>query len=245
MRLISLFASSGCAVIERVIILEGSKFKRAWVEETVSLLESSAVVVHPTETIHGLGCRYDSRSGIERISRLKGRESHKPMIFLVPGTSWLETLCGDIPQLAAKLIEIFWPGPLTLVLKTAESARKKIPWAGDTVAVRQCAHPFTAQVLAELDLPIASTSINRSGQPVEGEPVRSLELLAAGWKDEPQLRPDLAVIDKIKSTEEKNLPSTILAVEPKGVVRIIRQGACPLSEIISKSGIEPDMPEHS
>ena len=232
-------------MIERVIILEGAGFKSAWVEETVSLLERSAVVVHPTETIHGLGCRYDSNSCIERISRLKGRKSGKPMIFLVPGPSWLYKLCGEIPQQAYKLVGLFWPGPLTLVLKTAESARKKVPWLGETVAVRQCSHPFTAQVLAELDLPIASTSLNLSGQPIVGDPESSLEILAAGWKDEPQLRPALAVIDRKKSNTENILPSTILAVESNGIVRVLRRGACPLGEIIDKAGIEPVAAEYS
>jgi len=239
MRPIWLFVCSGCVVIERVIILRSGRFKSSWVEETVRSLERSAVVVHPTETIHGLGCRYDSSSGLERISRLKRRRPDKPMIFLVPGTAWLENLCGEIPRLAARLAGLFWPGPLTLVLKTSDEARKKVPWLGETVAVRRCAHPFTARVLSELNLPIASTSLNFSGRPVEPDPERSLELLAPGWQEEPRLRPDLAVIDKRQVAKEKTLPSTILAVKPKGEMRLIRRGACPLSEIFTRTGIEP------
>ena len=226
-------------MIERLIILKGARIKKAWVEETVSLLQSSAVVVQPTETVHGLGCRYDSSTAIERIRSLKGRTPGKPMIFLIPGTGWLDNLCEEVPRTACKLIEHFWPGPLTLVLKAAESARKIVPGLGKTVAVRQCGHPFTAKVLAELDLPIISTSLNRSGQPLLNDPQRSLELLADVWKNESRLRPDLAVIDSIKTSEKEALPSTVLAVDSKGMLRIIRRGACPLSEIYSKTGIIP------
>lgn len=234
-------------MIERLIILESGRIENAWVEETVSLLAGSAVVVHPTETVHGLGCRYDSSPALERISRLKGRDPGKPMIFLLPGSAWLENLCGEIPRLSRKLVGLYWPGPLTLVLRTAASARSRVPWLGETVAVRQCGHPFTARVLAELDLPIASTSLNLSGQPAPGDPLQSLEILKTRWESEPCLRPELAVIDRMGSTgknSNKELPSTILAVEPNSAVRVIRRGACSLSEIFSKAGIDPAAVEY-
>ncbi|MFC1614050.1 L-threonylcarbamoyladenylate synthase [Gemmatimonadota bacterium] len=231
-------------MIERKIILKGAKYKSAWIEEAASLLERSAVVVHPTETVHGLGCRYDSSSGIERISRLKERPADKPMIFLVPESSWLDKLCEKVPETAYKLIEFFWPGPLTLILSTAQTARSNLAGLGETIAVRQCAHPFTAQVLEELKLPIVSTSLNRSGQPVQQDPQRSLDLLAATWKKEPSLCPELAVIDIMKSKTQV-LPSTILSVESNGTLSLIRQGACPLQEISNKAGIALSAIEHS
>ncbi|MEA2063739.1 MAG: L-threonylcarbamoyladenylate synthase [Gemmatimonadota bacterium] len=225
---------------ERVIRLgnECAEFSRSWVGEAASLLERATVVVHPTETVHGLGCRYDCRAAIERIAQLKGRKEPGRMILLVPGPLWLDTLCNEVPDVARKLARHFWPGPLTLVLKTADSARRKVPWLGTTVALRQCGHPFTSRVVEKLGLPVVSTSFNLTGQQAEhSDPQRNLEILAEGWKKKGLALPELAVMDRNISGQE-SLPSTILAVRTGGPLLLLREGVIGVEEIKARAMTE-------
>ncbi|MEA1996706.1 MAG: L-threonylcarbamoyladenylate synthase [Gemmatimonadota bacterium] len=220
-------------MIDRLVTIHSDRFREDAVHVAVSCLKSSAVVVHPTETVHGYGSRYDSLEAFKRICMLKGRPQDKPMILLVPGPEWVNRLCRDVPGAAWKLIESFWPGPLTIVLQAVE---KLCPWQAHTVALRQSAHPFTLRVLRELGLPIVSTSLNRSGDRVPSNPCEYLENLAGNKNLEPGCRIELAVIDKALTGCE-TLPSTVVSLAGEKGIHLIRQGVLPISELKKKTGI--------
>jgi len=223
-------------VADRLVRIRGSEFDRGLVAVTAELLQDGAVIVHPTETIHGYGCRYDRADSIERIRRLKGRPDTRPLILLVPDQSWIDTLCRDVTLRARALAEKFWPGALTLVFRAGLPIRNHPAWNCDTIALRQSSHPFTALVVREADLPVVSTSLGISGGEVPGDPAAFVEeLLAAGAVDPGDL-PALAVIDDLLNNAFR--PSTVLSVaEPERVV-LLREGAIPAAEIERASGIE-------
>jgi len=224
-------------VIDSLVTIQGGRYPESLVYEAAALLKNHAVVVHPTETVHGYGCRYDSADAVERIRCIKESKQNKPMILLVPGKKWVDILCRNIPELAWRLIELFWPGPLTVVFQARAGTRKVCPWLGETVALRQNAHPFTSRVLTEFDLPIVSTSLNRSGQPSPGNLRRYMEDLARKHNAEPRLRPELIVLDE-KLTQGNAQPSTVVSIVNKKSVRLIREGALSAAQIAEKAGIK-------
>ncbi len=133
----------------------------------VEMLRQGGVVAYPTETFYGLGCLADNTEAVERIFRIKGREEDKPLPLIVAD----EEMAFEVARtggtgaaaLAPDLAKVFWPGPLTLVLRAGRDFPKGVAPQGK-IALRVSSHP-TAQALARnLDNPLVSTSANTSGQ---------------------------------------------------------------------------------
>ncbi len=194
------------------------------------MVREGGVLIHPTATVHGYGCRYDMREPVERIRDYKGRDSAKPMIVLVPSASWLDKLCSDIPEEARTLASQFWPGELTLILPASSEFVQRCCWQSATVALRQCAHPFTAAMLNQLAIPLVSTSLGRSGEPV---PLDSLEFTRSLYLHsdiKKILPPELAVIDRNLESASR-LPSSLVDVSVSGKAKLLRPGALPVGMI--------------
>jgi len=225
-------------VIERLVTIRGGSFPGDLLDTAAALLRGGAVVVHPTETIHGFGCRYDSLEGVKRIRRFKGREGKKPMILLVPQKSWIERLCRDVPDAAWKLAEIFWPGALTIVFRTRQQLCRDCPWIYQSVALRQSAHPFTARLLRKIDLPVVSTSLSRSGRALPQDSRRFLDELVEQFNTDDSLRLELAIIDEKLDNGSSAQPSTIVSVVDSESITLIREGALSAGEITEKSGLD-------
>lgn len=113
--------------------------------------------------------------GIQRIYRLKGREGRKPLALLVPTLEAARPLVEWIPPEASRLAKKFWPGPLTLVLE-ASALGKLVTGGLRTIGVRVPDHPIALEILKKVGLPLATTSVNRSGKPpaVTGESAAKL-----------------------------------------------------------------------
>src|SRR5437868_9802888 len=86
------------------------------IEHAATLLRSGEVVVFPTETVYGLGADAFQPAALERIFAAKGRPFSDPLIVHIADNSDLELLTTAIPEQAKRLVEAFWPGPLTLIL---------------------------------------------------------------------------------------------------------------------------------
>jgi L-threonylcarbamoyladenylate synthase len=102
-------------------------------------------------------------TGIKRIYALKGRQGRKPLALLVPTLAAAHPLVEDIPREAERLAERFWPGPLTLVLKASPLGRL-VTGGLATIGVRIPDHPMALAILKKVGIPLATTSVNRSGQ---------------------------------------------------------------------------------
>lgn len=135
------------------------------IEAAAALLMEGEVVAFPTETVYGLGANALSREAVDKIFKAKGRPSDNPLIVHIAEKSQLNELVREIPDVAKKLIDRFWPGPLTLVLKKAEGIAENVTAGLDTVAVRMPDHPVALAIIAAAGLPIAAPSANVSGRP--------------------------------------------------------------------------------
>jgi L-threonylcarbamoyladenylate synthase len=128
----------------------------------VSLINDEIIGI-PTETVYGLAGNAFSESAIKKIFALKKRPYYNPLIVHIKSASLLNTIARDIPEMAQRLAEEFWPGPLTLVLKKQPHISDYITAGKDTVAIRVPNHPIALALLEKLDFPLAAPSANPFG----------------------------------------------------------------------------------
>nr|WP_246423670.1 L-threonylcarbamoyladenylate synthase [Roseospira goensis] len=127
-------------------------------------MRAGALVAFPTETVYGLGADARSDAAVAAIYTAKGRPATNPLIVHVADAAALPEL-AVVPEAAARLAAVLWPGPLTLVLRRRPGAPlcARVSADGPTVAVRSPAHPVAQALLTAAGLPVAAPSANRSG----------------------------------------------------------------------------------
>ncbi len=135
------------------------------INEAVAALAQGRLVAFPTETVYGLGADSTSDAAVARVYEAKGRPVFNPLIAHVPGLAEAEALVV-MPESGRKLARVFWPGPLTLVLKRRDSCPVSLlASAGlDTLAVRVPDHPVAQRLLRAAGRPLVAPSANPSGQ---------------------------------------------------------------------------------
>ena len=129
-----------------------------------SLLANGRLVAFATETVYGLGAHACDPQAVARIFEAKERPRFDPLIVHVPDVHSLTEVVSSIPPLAQRLIEAFWPGPLTLVLPKSERIPDLVTAGLPTVGVRIPAHPFALDLLRRANVPVAAPSANPFGQ---------------------------------------------------------------------------------
>ncbi len=135
----------------------------AGIEDAVRLLASGELVAVPTETVYGLGAAALDPLACAKIFEAKERPLSDPLIVHLPSSAWLEKLART-NELALRLVEKFWPGPLTLVLPRRPMIPDIVTAGQETVALRLSAHPIFQQVAERFGQPIAAPSANRFGR---------------------------------------------------------------------------------
>ena len=131
----------------------------------VAALGRGDVIVFPTETLYGLGADALNFAAVEKIFQLKGRDPSNPFPVLVSDRSMLNSLVSNIPPLAEKLMQRFWPGPLTLVLPARENIPRPLVNSTGGIGVRISSQPICNEIISMLGRPITATSANPAGQP--------------------------------------------------------------------------------
>jgi len=135
------------------------------IEEAAALLRSNEVVAFPTETVYGLGANAKSDEAVKKIFKAKGRPSDNPLIIHIASIEMIEELAEYVPDKARKLMDAFWPGPLTLIFPKKEGLSQAATPGLDTVAVRMPDHALALALIEAAGLPIAAPSANLSGKP--------------------------------------------------------------------------------
>jgi L-threonylcarbamoyladenylate synthase len=140
----------------------------------VTALRAGAVIGLPTETVYGLAGDAANPDAVARIFAIKGRPPTHPVIVHLPSAAHVDRWARQVPDVARRLAERFWPGPLTLVLPRASTVLPVVTGGQDTVALRVPRHPVALAVLAGFDGGLAAPSANRYGRvsPTRAEHVR-------------------------------------------------------------------------
>ena len=151
-----------------VLIVDGLRPDPAVIAQAAAVLKRGGLVAFPTETVYGLGADATNPAAIERLNAVKGRPPEKPYSLHLHSPEQMRPyLKGEVPPTARKLIERFWPGPLTIVLPGKD---------GKTVGFRLPDHPIAREFFKTCGVPVAAPSANRSGS---APPTDAAEVQAA------------------------------------------------------------------
>ncbi len=147
----------------------------AALDRAVQALRAGALVAFPTETVYGLGADAANVDAVERIYAVKGRPVGHPLIVHIGSAEVLDAWADDVPPVARLLIDAFWPGPLTLILRRTDRVPDVVTGGRDTVGLRVPDHPVARALLAEFGGGVAAPSANRYGKvsPTTAEHVRA------------------------------------------------------------------------
>ena len=129
-------------------------------EAAVALLIEGECVALPTETVYGLAALADEPAAVEKIFAAKRRPADHPLIVHIPSAEHMSVWAEDIPDIAYRLADKFWPGPLTLLLKKKTDAPSIVTGGKQTVALRVPSHPLFLSILQRLDRGLAAPSAN-------------------------------------------------------------------------------------
>lgn len=136
----------------------------AGLDEAAAILRDGGLVALPTETVYGLAADAAQPEAVRKIFAAKGRPADHPLIVHVAHLDDLAHWCAEVPPLARQLAEVFWPGPLTLVLPVGDKVTPLVTGGQPTIAVRMPAHPVMLGVLQRLGSGLAAPSANPFGR---------------------------------------------------------------------------------
>lgn len=211
----------------------------AVINEAVQTLRDGGLVAFPTETVYGLGADAKNPEAIRKIFTTKGRPSNHPLIvhlaapdkFDQAQVDWVPILAPwvrDISEDALRLMNAFWPGPLTLVFKKDKSVLNELTGGQDTVAIRAPAHPIAQELLRKFKGGVVAPSANRFG--------KVSPTSAADVRNEFEGALDLMILDG--GDCEVGIESTIIDLSSGDKAILLRPGLITPGEILAKTGIK-------
>jgi L-threonylcarbamoyladenylate synthase len=190
-------------------------------------LREGGLLAYPTETVWGLGADATSVAAVARLQRWKGRDPGEPLAILIEVAGDLSRLGFEPGPAAKRLAGLFWPGPLTLVLRCRERFAPGVARADGAVGVRCSSHPLATalarRLRAEKVGPITATSLNRSGDPA-ARTRADAERLCGGETEQPRL------LDVKGAETGGDSASTVVDLTPPRPV-VLRWGAVPSDEL--------------
>lgn len=188
--------------------------------EVANALKKGKIVVFPTDTVYGIGTNAYDKDACERIYEVKGRPKNKPLSVLISDISMLKEMVEDISSIEQKMIDIFWPGPLTIKFKKREGILPSVVSAGDEyIRIRLINEGLIYKLIKTSGVPIVAPSANLSGS-VTGT---KIENIVKELGDKVDYILDCGDI-------ESDTVSTIVQVEA-GQVLIIREGKIKREEL--------------
>lgn len=193
------------------------------IKQAITVINDGGVVIFPTDTVYGIGCRIDMPEAVERVFSIRNRPHEKAVLAVVDSIAMAQDYLQPIPDdVRHTLMEQYWPGGLTIILPCLED---KVPvlvrGGGTTLAVRQTNHPVLLKIVQETGVPIIAPSANFAG---EKTPTRYEEI-------DPKL---ISVVDyTINAPCGGTLPSTVIdcSLQPW---KIVRKGAVEFDSSLTK-----------
>ena len=188
-------------------------------KKAAELIKQGKIVVFPTETVYGIGANGLNPQSVKKLYEVKQRPLNKPITLLVSNMEMVELVAKDISDIEYKIMEKFFPGPLTIILKKKDVVPDIVTSGQDTVGVRMPRGEVARKLVELAGTPIAAPSANITGEP-SGTNLKEIE---KHFKEKVDF-----YIDGGES--ELGLASTIVQVV-NGKPQILRQGSITLEEI--------------
>ncbi|HQL62125.1 MAG TPA: L-threonylcarbamoyladenylate synthase [bacterium] len=178
------------------------------------VLNNGGVAIFPTDTVYGIGCRWDRPDAIRRVFRIKQRPLSQPLALLVAAEKHPADYGVQEDEVLRDILSRWWPGPLTVVAATELPLAEGLSGPGNSIGLRAPDHEWLQTILREMNIPLVATSANRSGQP---------EVLRVEDLSEEMLGEVDWIVDGGPFPEVPR-PSTVIGKE-KGRWKIMREGA--------------------
>ncbi len=158
----------------KISIIKNTKENEAKIKEAAELIKNGGTVVFPTETVYGLGADALNAEAVEKIFKAKGRPQDNPLIIHVASKD-IELYAKEIPEVAGELIDKFWPGPLTIILKKNDIIPSVTSANLDSIGIRMPDNEIARKLIELSNTTIAAPSANISGRPSPTDFQRCIE----------------------------------------------------------------------
>ena len=187
------------------------------IEKASQIINQGGIAVFPTDTVYGIGCNPYNKDAVREIYEVKSRDISKPFPVLAYSKEIVERI-AVFDELAKKIVEKFWPGPLTVILKLTDESLKRTLNVTDKIAVRVPNHKCTLELLKKCNF-LVGTSANISGHSSFTDPDECLKNIQ---------KYDVFVNGGTISSKSE---STIIEIKDKEI-KIIREGSLSHEEIL-------------
>ena len=189
------------------------------INEAAEIIKHGKIVVFPTETVYGIGTNGLDEQAIKKLYEVKQRPFNKPISLLVSSMGMVNEIAKDITEVEYKIMEKFFPGPLTIILKKKDIVPDIVTAGQDTVGVRMPSGEIARKLVEMSGVPIATPSANISGEPSG----TNLQEIKKKFEGKVEIFIDGGI-------SELGLASTIVKVVD-GKPQILRQGSITLEQI--------------
>jgi L-threonylcarbamoyladenylate synthase len=192
---------------------------RDMISTAAGVIRRGGLVVFPTETVYGLGADCTNPEAVSRVFVAKGRQADKPLLVLIGSVAWLPNLTDQICEGALRIIDVFWPGPLTITFPAIKGLPAGLLAGGQSVGIRLPGSRLARDLANAVGKPITASSANRSGTK---NPVTAIEAVSS-------LGPGVdLVLDGGPSPNSQG--STVIDVS-RGRPILLREGRIPFSQV--------------
>lgn len=192
--------------------------------DLLKVMNSGGVVLYPTETLYAVGCDATSQEACEKVAAIKGRAEDKPLPLIIGGMDMLELVTEEKSSHLIHLAELFWPGPLSILVKALPELPELLSDDEGYTSVRYSGHPFAAELSRRMKRPLVATSANISDKPSVALPEsidsELLELVDKAYLDPPWPR--------------GNKPSTVVRLVGASQLEVLREGAVTVKMLCDK-----------
>lgn len=187
------------------------------------------LVVFPTETVYGLGANALNEKAVKSIFKAKNRPKDNPLIVHVSSIEMAEKIVTNISEIERKLMNMFWPGPLSIILTKNDIIPDAVTCGLNTVSVRMPDNKLALELIQKANIPIAAPSANKSGKP-SGTNIEDIY---------DELKEDVAYfLDDGRS--KIGIESTVVKVNEDGKIVILRPGKITVEDLEKISKVEVD-----
>ncbi len=209
------------ALKTQIIKIDPQVIESGLIDMVVGVLRRGGIAVYPTDTFYGLGVNCYREKAVEKVYRLKKREYDKPISLVVSDVAMVKDVCVNIPPAFEAMAKSFWPGPLTLILKSSSKLPSILLGEDGSIGIRLPDFSWLRELIRRAGFPLTATSANISGEKEISQPDKVIEIFEG--------KVDL-IVDG--GTTPGQLPSTVVDLTSEKP-KIIREGALPSTRLSS------------
>lgn len=201
--------------MSRVLPIHGDFPEEELISEVVDSLKKGGICAYPTETFYGLGVDVTNEQAIRRLFDVKRRDYSNPVAVIVSDQSMLATIVSEVPDKALVLMDVFWPGPLTILFHTNHKISKQLTTNTGKIGIRVSSHPVANALVKKLGRPLTTTSANLSGFP----PSSKISHLKSYFQDKIDLMIDCGNLAPSRGSTVVDVTEDKLTIIREGMIR--------------------------